>query len=206
MLILWLNIIAIICVIPYANGEGRVAIAHLQSLKSVTGQIQFTETAKGLHVEGVIFGLPPGAYGFHVHELGDVAPGCDQAGRHFNPEGANHGGRNSTVRHVGDLGNVVFVSERAAYATVDFVDSLLALQGRNSILGRSLVLHEQTDDLGLGGNATSLTTGNSGPRIACGAIGIKSPYDPWNAASSMSPSMLLFITSLTLFTLKWKLL
>ncbi|XP_022814251.1 superoxide dismutase [Cu-Zn]-like [Spodoptera litura] len=206
MLARWLNIIAIICVIPYTKGEPRVAIAHLQSLQSVTGQIELTETAKGLHVYGVITGLPPGAYGFHVHELGDVTPDCNLAGRHFNPEGATHGGRESTIRHVGDLGNVLFVNDRAASATVDFEDSVLTLRGQNSILGRSLVLHIHEDDLGLGGNSTSLTTGNSGPRVACGVIGIKSPYEPWSAASSVSPSVLLFITSLTLFTLRWKLL
>ncbi|KAF9421131.1 hypothetical protein HW555_002843 [Spodoptera exigua] len=203
---MWSYIIAIICVLPYAKGETRVAIAHLQSQQSVTGQIEFTESAKGLHIQGVIVGLPPGAYGFHVHEFGDVRPGCNEAGRHFNPEGSTHGGRESKVRHVGDLGNVLFVNRQGASATVDIEDSILTLRGVNNILGRSLVLHQNQDDLGLGGNATSLTTGNSGPRIACGVIGLKSPTEPWNAAGSIAPSVLLFTTSLTLFTLRWKLL
>ena len=44
-----------------------------------------------------------------------------------------------------------------------------------NIIGRGLVIHEDPDDLGLGGDKTSLTTGNSGKRIACAVIGYARP-------------------------------
>ena len=35
-------------------------------------------------------------------------------------------------------------------ARVDIVDSLIKLRGKYSVIGRSLVVHEDEDDLGLG--------------------------------------------------------
>jgi len=51
-------------------------------------------------------------------------------------------------------------------------DLLVKLIGQNSILGRTVVIHAGTDDLGNGGNAESKKTGNAGARPACGVIGI----------------------------------
>lgn len=42
----------------------------------------------------------------------------------------------------------------------------------HSILGRSVVIHANPDDMGMGGNAESLKTGNAGARVAGAVIGI----------------------------------
>lgn len=44
---------------------------------------------------------------------------------------------------------------------------------QHSVIGRSVIVHENVDDLGKGGHELSLSTGNAGGRIACGVIGIK---------------------------------
>ena len=41
----------------------------------------------------------------------------------------------------------------------------------NDLVGRSVIIHADKDDLGLGDEADSLTTGHSGARIACAVIG-----------------------------------
>jgi superoxide dismutase, Cu-Zn family len=52
----------------------------------------------------------------------------------------------------------------------------ISLFGDDSIVGRSCVIHKNEDDLGKGGHADSLTTGNSGPRVACGVIGLTNEF------------------------------
>ncbi|XP_068633259.1 superoxide dismutase [Cu-Zn]-like [Battus philenor] len=181
----------IYCGVVEIRSETRIAIAHLVS-QNVTGSVMFTEIDGGIHVTGFLIGLDAGNYGFHVHELGDTST-CDATGAHFDPDDNTHGGRNHTVRHVGDLGNVKFVGNENAVAVINFTDSVISLRGRNNIIGRALVLHEQEDDLGLGENPGSLNTGNAGPRVACGVIGIRSPSDPWNSSITVLPSLVLLI-------------
>ena len=43
---------------------------------------------------------------------------------------------------------------------------------KNSIIGRSIIIHKNRDDLGLGHDAESKKTGNAGKRLACGVIGL----------------------------------
>lgn len=76
---------------------------------------------------------------------------------------------------VGDLGNVE--ADDAGVATVKIEDNGMMIQifGPHSVVGRSLVVSAGQDDQGRGGQETSLTTGNAGPRIACGVIGLANP-------------------------------
>ena len=74
--------------------------------KKINGYILFKELKKKTKVTINISGLPPGIHGFHIHEYGDLREGCKSLCQHFNPNNSIHGGRNSKIRHAGDLGNI----------------------------------------------------------------------------------------------------
>ncbi len=76
----------------------------------------------------------------------------------------------SASRHAGDLGNVE--TDSAGVAEFTLVDGGISLYGDSpvGVLGRGLVVHAAADDLGLGGDAESLKTGNAGARVGCGVI------------------------------------
>ncbi|MEM6327665.1 MAG: superoxide dismutase family protein [Bacteroidota bacterium] len=163
-----------------ADVAPSVATVRLDPLgeSSATGTVTFTETDDGLRVEYDLTGVELGGHGFHVHENGACGRGDDgtpggAAGGHFNPLGTPHGPREADRegRHVGDLGNVT--SERGGVtggvAIGSFVDPLIALDGPNGIVGRSVVLHLKADD------EESQPSGDAGARIACGVIQLASP-------------------------------
>ena len=49
---------------------------------------------------------------------------------------------------------------------LELTDTLIALSGNHSIIGRAVVVHKGQDDL------VSQSTSNAGGRVACGVIGI----------------------------------
>ena len=140
--------------------------------KKIYGEIKFTETPskKSTRINGIIRGLKPGKHGIHIHESGNLTKGCDGLCAHYNPYGKNHGGPKSKDRHVGDLGNLLANSD--GVARINILDKEVKLTGKYSVIGRSIIVHADKDDLGLGDHHDSLTTGHSGKRIACGIIGI----------------------------------
>ena len=87
-----------------------------------------------------------------------------------NPFSKQHGAPSDTERHVGDLGN--FKTDDHGHSHGSITDSLVKLIGPESVLGRTIVVHSGTDDLGKGGHEQSKITGNAGARPACGVIGI----------------------------------
>ena len=141
--------------------------------KNISGKVDIHRNKKrGLQIKINISGISPGKHGFHIHEYGDLSEGCGSLCSHYNPTHSVHGGRNSEERHLGDLGNVIANEKGVVDMTI--YDRDLSITGKYSILGRSVVVHEREDDLGLGGldkngnvidkvmREESLKTGNAG--------------------------------------------
>ncbi|KAL5604860.1 hypothetical protein BROUX41_001809 [Berkeleyomyces rouxiae] len=149
------------------------AVCVVRGDSTVTGTIVFEQASENepTSITYEISGQDANAKrGMHIHTFGDNTNGCTSAGPHFNPHGKTHGAPSDEARHVGDLGNIETDANGVAKGTI--TDSHVKLIGPHSVLGRTIVVHGGTDDLGKGSNEESLKTGNAGPRPACGVIGI----------------------------------
>eukprot|EP00455_Lapot_gusevi_P020001 TRINITY_DN2127_c0_g1_i2.p1 TRINITY_DN2127_c0_g1~~TRINITY_DN2127_c0_g1_i2.p1 ORF type:complete len:207 (-),score=68.98 TRINITY_DN2127_c0_g1_i2:110-679(-) len=149
-----------------------VCVLNPDGNSGVRGVVKFSQESETgpTTIEARVEGLKPGKHGFHIHQYGNLTRGCITAGPHYNPFNQQHGGPLSTQRHVGDLGNVEAGAD--GVAVYHNIDPLVKLSGETSVIGRSVVVHADEDDLGLGGHADSLTTGHAGARVACGVIGL----------------------------------
>ena len=145
-----------------------IAVLHGTKGNNVSGIVTFIKEGKQIKVIADITGLKPGKHGFHIHEYGDCsADNGTSAGGHFNPDNVKHGALEDSIRHVGDLGNIE--ADQNGNAHFESSDNLLSFSGPNSIIGRGVIVHAGEDDL------TSQPSGNAGPRVACGVIGIANP-------------------------------
>ncbi|CAH8712727.1 superoxide dismutase family protein [Paenibacillus thiaminolyticus] len=112
--------------------------------------------------------LPPGLHGFHFHSAGRCdPPDFKTAEAHFNPHDKQHGFDNPKGFHAGDLPNLDVDADGKVEVTMSTTAVTLEKGKPNSLIrpgGTALIIHTQPDDY------VTDPTGNSGDRIACGAI------------------------------------
>lgn len=140
-----------------------IAVINSLDNNKIQGKVLFIKVDEGVKVIADIEGLTPGEHGFHIHEFGDCSSKTENSmGAHFNPTNSKHGGPESAEKHVGDLGNLS--ADENGRAHYEAVNKVIKLQGRNSILGRSIIIHADKDDF------VTQPAGASGDKIACGII------------------------------------
>lgn len=145
--------------------EAEADIRNAQGRK--VGEATLTDSPEGVAISLKVWSLEPGKHGIHIHAAAKCdAPDFKSAGGHFNPAGKKHGHKNPEGAHAGDLSNLEVDADgngaaNFTAANVKIKDGDAALL---SASGTSLVIHAKEDD------ETTDPSGNSGERIACGAI------------------------------------
>lgn len=165
---------------PSMSSGTTVSTAAIAELFTPSGQAagkaEFAQTAQGVEITIRVSGLTPGVHGFHVHANGACAAGPDAAtgqivafgaaGGHFDPGNSrNHGqpGQMAHEAHAGELPNITVGGDGTG--TLRYVNTQVSLApGKTSVLGRTLVVHENADDY------MTDPAGNSGGRALCGLI------------------------------------
>lgn len=149
----------------------NLAIANLigsPCYPNIRGKVFFQAVGNGTAVLAIVNGLPPyqpgtaegspiGPHGFHIHQFGNCEIGDPNnpflaAGGHWNPDNQPHG------NHAGDF--PVLFSNHGVAVMGFFTDRFRP----RDVIGRSVLIHENPDDY------RTQPSGNSGEKIACGAI------------------------------------
>lgn len=156
---------------PFGEVESLVAVMHPTKGNDIKGVAHFREAPDGVEVVADLQGFEPGSkHGFHIHQYGDCsASDGTSAGGHYNPEDHEHALPSKTPRHAGDMGNIEADEQGEVHLEETFNNITLVSQ-ENPILGRGVIVHAQEDD-------GSQPTGDAGPRVSCGVIGIAEMND-----------------------------
>jgi superoxide dismutase, Cu-Zn family len=154
--------------------EARATL--LNEAGETVGEATFSSTGGQLSITVSVTGLPVGEHGLHVHERGECKEGFDPAEDAVVPFGAagghvdpfftrNHDdpNRSADMAHAGDIPMITVAEDGAGTLSYSTADMTLG-DNPASILNRSLIIHADVDDY------ESDPAGNSGERIACGAI------------------------------------
>ncbi|MGO9563311.1 MAG: superoxide dismutase family protein [Candidatus Korobacteraceae bacterium] len=161
-----------VCIVS-GSAQTKAAKKKTVELKDAKGNDVGTATivskGPGVEVKLDLKDLPPGVHAVHFHQKAMCdAPDFKSAGGHFNPTSKQHGFDNPQGHHAGDMINFTVKENGTAKATVKDEEVVLGTGSEpNSLLsngGSSIMVHAKADDY------KTDPSGNSGDRIACGAI------------------------------------
>lgn len=144
------------------------AVARIRGSRDfpeIVGTASFYQLKSGVLVAVTAHGLPfsfapcaANIFALHIHESGTCDGDFTSAGGHFDSAGCPH------PAHSGDL-PPLFAAGKTA-----FTAALTDRFNLSDVIGKSVIIHEFTDDF------SSDPSGNSGRRIACGVISIQTRY------------------------------
>ena len=149
--------------------EAKVVLRNAAG--AVVGEAKFEQERNGVEVRVKVQGLTPGFHGFHIHTTGScVAADFTSAGGHFNPTGEAHG------HHAGDMPVLQVNPDGTGEAR--FTIASFQVGQLFDADGSALIIHGGPDNYAnipqryapAGPDATTLGTGDSGARVACGVV------------------------------------
>lgn len=130
------------------------------------GTAQLLASGSQVNISIAVAGMTAGTHGIHLHMVGKCdAPEFTTAGGHLNPGMRQHGTENPAGSHLGDLPNLIVGASGTGTVSATLPGT------REEVLaqlfdadGTAVVVHASPDDY------KTDPSGNSGTRIACGAL------------------------------------
>ena len=150
------------------SGVGAVGAVAVFKTDKIEGEVVVSDYRDGVKVKAHFTKLPPGLHGFHIHKAGDLrGEGCHGLCEHYDIGKNSHGGSpdHKGERHTGDLGNIEL--KNGKFEKEYYIKGICP----SDLWGRSIIVHDDEDDLGKGQFEDSKVTGHSGIRIGCAIFG-----------------------------------
>lgn len=144
----------------FESGDAETE-GELQLVEGEVGRVRMEQNGNVVKIMGAFQGLKPGLHGLHIRDDGQCL--ASRKARHFNPTNSKHGPPSSSVRHAGDLGNILVDEDGRANFEMK-TDSFTVEGGHSSVQGLAIVV-TMKEDRGLP-NSWSL----SGQALACGTL------------------------------------
>jgi Cu-Zn family superoxide dismutase len=152
------------------QGQRAVAVLHPAGNDKISGVATFIKELHGVKIIVDVYGLESGNHGLHLHKYGSLqALDSARARIIFDPLDQPHGGPDKRNHKLGDWGNLT--ADQDGHAVKEWVDIDLTFTGSFGIIGRSVVIHKNEDDM------LSQPDGNVGPILASGTIGWAKPQE-----------------------------
>jgi Cu-Zn family superoxide dismutase len=154
-----------------ADRNGKAVVRLRNAAGAEIGEVKLKQQQDGVEVEVESHGLTPGFHGFHVHTVGScVGPDFGSAGGHFNMAGHSH------PMHSGDMVSLLVGPDGSGEA--NFTTSSFKVADLFDADGSAVIVHAGPDNFANiparyaagGPDATTLATGDSGARTACGIV------------------------------------
>ncbi len=151
--------------------KARATLVDASGERVGTVRFERRGRSRALRVTVRVRNLSPGFHGFHVHAVGKCeAPSFMTAGPHLNAAGDAHPG------HAGDMPPLLVMSGGKAQAR--FSTDRFSLADLRDADGSAVIVHALPDNhanipterYDPDPDATTLATGDSGARIACGRV------------------------------------
>jgi Cu-Zn family superoxide dismutase len=157
--------------VAHADHDDEAEVRLRTATGAEVGKVEFEQERAGVSVEVNVYGLTPGFHGFHVHTVGTcVGPDFASAGGHFNMAGHNH------PIHSGDMVPLLVNADGRGQAS--FMTGSFSIADLFDADGSAVIVHAGADNFANipvryapnGPDATTLATGDSGTRTACGVV------------------------------------
>jgi Cu-Zn family superoxide dismutase len=159
-----------------SNSMSDSAVAVFKT-DDIYGDVIVNNYRDGVKLKAHFTKLPGGKHGFHIHKAGDLrGEGCQGLCEHYDIGNNTHGDcpNSKGERHTGDLGNIEL--KNGLFEKEYYIKGISV----RDLWGRSIIVHQDEDDLGKGPFEDSKVTGHSGARIGCaifGRVSCKAKYN-----------------------------